>query len=46
MESKCPTCKETIGGGSHRLRDDNYFAGEIDDAERPAWPGMGMANMP
>ena len=46
MESRCPTCKVTIGGSSHRLRDDNFFAGEIDDADRPAWPGMGMANLP
>lgn len=45
MESKCPTCKERIGGGSHRLRDDNYFAGEIDGAESPAWPGTAMGNL-
>lgn len=45
MESRCPECDVSIGGGQHRLRDDNYFAGEIDGAETPAWPGMGMANI-
>lgn len=32
MESKCPECSATIGGSSHRLRDDNQFAGEMDGA--------------
>lgn len=45
IEGRCPTCNAAIGGGQHRLRDDNYFAGEMDDAERPAWPGMGMNNL-
>uniref|UniRef100_A0A8W8IV13 RZ-type domain-containing protein n=1 Tax=Magallana gigas TaxID=29159 RepID=A0A8W8IV13_MAGGI len=37
MESRCPECNATIGGSSHRLRDDNQFAGEMDGARYPAW---------
>lgn len=37
MESTCPECNATIGGSSHRLRDDNQFAGEMDGAQFPAW---------
>ncbi|CAK8681019.1 unnamed protein product [Clavelina lepadiformis] len=36
-QSKCPECKETIGGTSHRLHDDNQVAGEMDGASRSAW---------
>lgn len=36
VESKCPECNATIGGSSHRLRDDNQFAGER-TAQYPAW---------
>ena len=45
MESKCPECNATIGGGSHRLRSDNQLAGEMDGAQHPAWPQTAdMAN--
>ncbi|CAH0548132.1 unnamed protein product [Brassicogethes aeneus] len=37
VESKCNECGATIGGGSHRLRDDNTFAPEMDGAAQPAW---------
>lgn len=37
-ESKCPECGCSIGGGSHRLRDDNAVATEMDGATAPAWP--------
>lgn len=35
---KCPECKSTIGGGSHRLHDGNAVATEMDGATAPAWP--------
>lgn len=38
VEGKCPECRATIGGGSHRLRDDNAWAPEMDGAANPAWP--------
>ena len=47
MESKCPECNATIGGGSHRLRSDNQFAGEMDGAQHPAWSeAANLANYP
>nr|XP_022287767.1 NFX1-type zinc finger-containing protein 1-like [Crassostrea virginica]XP_022287768.1 NFX1-type zinc finger-containing protein 1-like [Crassostrea virginica] len=47
MESTCPECKATIGGGSHRLRSDNQFAGEMDGAQHPAWSeAANLANYP
>lgn len=36
-ESVCPECKSTIGGSSHRLREDNAVATEMDGATHPAW---------
>jgi len=36
-ESTCPECGSKIGGQSHRLRDDNAFAPEMDNAPHPAW---------
>lgn len=41
QESKCPECGARIGGGSHRLRDDNAVATEMDGATAPAWPPRG-----
>lgn len=37
MEAKCPECNATIGGGSHRLREDNRVATEMDGATHPAF---------
>lgn len=37
LESVCPECKATIGGHSHRLREDNAVATEMDGATHPAW---------
>ena len=37
VESRCNECHAFIGGFDHRLRADNNFAGEMDDAQRPAW---------
>ena len=36
-EARCPECGATIGGQSHRLREDNQFAPEMDGAQYPAW---------
>lgn len=36
-ESVCPECKAKIGGTSHRLRDDNRVATEMDGARHPAF---------
>ncbi|XP_013414849.1 NFX1-type zinc finger-containing protein 1-like [Lingula anatina] len=36
-EATCPECKACIGGQSHRLRDDNQLAGEMDGARHAAW---------
>lgn len=45
VESKCPECDETIGGGSHQLREDNAVAGEMDGATYSAWSEQAnMAN--
>jgi len=41
-ESQCPDCKETIGGMSHRLAVGNELAREMDHAQAPAYPGMGV----
>lgn len=38
-KSKCPECKETIGGVSHRLERSNALATEMDGATVGAWPG-------
>lgn len=44
-ESRCPECKETIGGTDHRLRDDNALASEMDGARHAAWSAQAdMAN--
>ena len=37
VEAKCPECGATIGGRSHRLRDDNQLATEMDGAQHAAW---------
>lgn len=38
MESrKCPDCRATIGGGSHKLASGNRVASEMDGAQHPAW---------
>ncbi|XP_057379532.1 NFX1-type zinc finger-containing protein 1-like [Daphnia carinata] len=37
-ESRCNECNAVIGGRSHRLRDGNSFAAEMDNATRPAYP--------
>lgn len=37
QEAKCNECGAKIGGGSHQLRTDNRFAGEMDGAQFPAW---------
>ena len=39
VESTCNECGAKIGGGSHRLRQDNQLASEMDGATRGAWPG-------
>ena len=36
-ESRCPECNAVIGGTSHRLRDDNALAPEMDGARHAAW---------
>ena len=43
VESTCPECKSRIGGVGHKVRDDNTFAPEMDDAGHPAWSDQ--ANM-
>ena len=43
VESTGPECKARIGGSGHRLRDDNQFAPEMDQAAHPAWSDQ--ANM-
>ncbi|XP_013381835.1 NFX1-type zinc finger-containing protein 1-like [Lingula anatina] len=44
-EATCPECKACIGGQSHRLRDDNQLAGEMDGARHAAWSeAANMAN--
>ena len=37
VESKCLECGAHIGGGSHRVRNDNQHAPEIDNSHHPAW---------
>ncbi|KAL3693259.1 hypothetical protein R1sor_006910 [Riccia sorocarpa] len=37
QESKCPDCKATVGGASHRLTAGNRHS-NIDGSSRPAWP--------
>ena len=36
-EGKCLECGAHIGGGSHRVRNDNQHASEIDNSHHPAW---------
>jgi len=43
VESKCPECGATIGGGNHALRRDNAVATEMDGARHSAWSDQ--ANM-
>ena len=44
-ESKCPECKETIGGKNHMLRNGNAVATEMDGARFGAWSQQAnMAN--
>ncbi|KAK3752811.1 hypothetical protein QZH41_005176 [Actinostola sp. cb2023] len=44
-EAKCPECKQTIGGKSHKLAEGNQVAGEMDGARFPAWSEQNnMAN--
>lgn len=38
QESKCPVCREVIGGSNHRLNTRNRVATHMDGATRPAWP--------
>lgn len=38
VTSSCPDCGSTIGGGQHRLRDDNSLATEMDGSSTHAWP--------
>ncbi|CAM1296817.1 ZNFX1 (predicted) [Pycnogonum litorale] len=35
--SKCPECKEVIGGRSHKLTEGNKHAREMDRSKHPAW---------
>ena len=45
VESKCPECDSRIGGGGHRLREDNSLAPEMDGAPFAAWSQQAnMAN--
>ena len=45
QESKCPECKETIGGTNHRLAEGNQHAGEFDGSRHAAWSeGANLAN--
>ncbi|CDW90094.1 UNKNOWN [Stylonychia lemnae] len=41
-ESRCPECKEVIGGKDHQLAEGNQFASEIDSESRPAWDPQGF----
>ena len=38
QQSKCPECRATIGGTSHRLAHGNEHAPEFDGASASAWP--------
>lgn len=40
-ESKCPECKEKIGGTSHALLSSNRLASEMDGAQHAAWSEVG-----
>ena len=45
QESRCPECKATIGGTSHRLARGNTHAGEFDGSRHAAWSeGANLAN--
>lgn len=45
VTAKCPECGSTIGGGNHRLREDNQLAPEMDGAQHAAWSeGANLAN--
>ena len=44
-EALCPECRSAIGGGSHRLRDDNTHAGDFDGSYHAAWSiGANLGN--
>ncbi|NXU55026.1 ZNFX1 protein, partial [Turnix velox] len=36
-QSRCPECKEVIGGTNHTLESSNSLASEMDGATHPAW---------
>ena len=38
LKSRCNECGAEIGGGSHRLLENNRVATEMDGATHPAWP--------
>ncbi|UYV64754.1 ZNFX1 [Cordylochernes scorpioides] len=40
QEGRCNECQATIGGGSHNIRSDNSFGGEMDGARHPAFSNM------
>lgn len=42
--SRCPECKEEIGGESHRLAEGNAHAGEFDGSRFPAWSDAANMN--
>lgn len=39
-QSTCPECKEAIGGGQHRLLDNNAVATEMDGATTGAYEAI------
>lgn len=39
-ESVCPECKAKIGGANHHLLEDNAWAPDMDEAERPIWDNI------
>ena len=41
-ESRCPDCREVIGGRDHHLAKGNQHAGEFDQSSRPAWDPQGF----
>ena len=44
-EALCPECRSAIGGGSHRLRDDNTHAGDFNGSHHAAWSiGANLGN--
>ncbi|XP_054836957.1 NFX1-type zinc finger-containing protein 1 [Eublepharis macularius] len=45
-ESRCPECREVIGGTNHRLDPSNQLASEMDGAAHPAWSDTANALLP